>query len=306
MARAAFVMDRLMMRIGLQGKSFLPLLSSYACAVPGILAARTIENRRDRLATIFIAPLMTCSARLPVYTLLIGAFVPARPFLGRFLGLQAATLLGLYILGFLAAVLTVALLKSSILRSDPTPFLMEIPPYRLPTVQTVWFLMWDRARFFVRQAGTVILAVSIVVWCLLAFPHPQASRDLKESYAGRIGAWIEPAIQPLGFDWRVGVGLLSAQAAREVIISTLATTYHVGDPGREESLHDALRKNLPPLSAFSLLVWFAFALQCSSTLAVVRKETGGSRWPVGMFVYMTLLAYLGSLAVYQGGKALGL
>jgi ferrous iron transport protein B len=221
------------------------------------------------------------------------------------LGLQATTLLGLYILGFMAAVLTVTVLKSSILRSDPAPFVMEIPPYRLPTLQTLWYLMWDRARFFVQQAGTIILVVSILVWCLLAFPRPQASLDLKNSYAGRIGTLIEPVIRPLGFDWRIGVGLVSAQAAREVIISTLATTYHVGDPGVEGSLREALKAHLPPLSAFSLLIWFAFALQCSSTMAVARKETGGWRWPVGMFTYMTLLAYLGSLACYQGGKALG-
>lgn len=305
MARAAFVMDRLMSRMGLQGKSFLPLLASYACAVPGILAARTIENRRDRLATIFIAPFMTCSARLPVYTLLIGAFVPARPFLGGFLGLQAATLLGLYLLGFLAALATVAVLKSSILKTDPMPFLMEIPPYRLPTLQTIWFLMWDRSRMFLKRAGTVILAVSILIWFLLAFPRHESGEDLQRSYAGRVGTWMEPALRPLGFDWRIGVGLISAQAAREVIISTLATTYQVGDPGEESKLQDALRAHLTPLTAFALLVWFAFALQCSSTLAVARREAGGWLWPAGMFLYMTALAYGASWVVYQGGKALG-
>jgi ferrous iron transport protein B len=305
MARAAFVMDRLMSRIGLQGKSFLPLLSSYACAVPGIMAARTIENRRDRLATIFIAPLMTCSARLPVYTLLIGAFIPAKPLLGRFLGLQAACLLSLYLLGFLAAILTVAVLKSSVLKSDPMPFLMEIPPYRLPTFQTVFFLMWDRTRMFLRRAGTVILVVSILVWCLLAFPRHPMGDDLRHSYAGQIGTFLEPVLKPLGFDWRIGVGLISAQAAREVIISTLATTYQVGDPGEDNTLRAAIQTHMTPLTGFSLLVWFAFALQCSATMAVARRETGGWPWPLGMFLYMTCLAYLGSFLVYQIGTALG-
>jgi ferrous iron transport protein B len=305
MARAAFVMDRLMSRIGLQGKSFLPLLSSYACAVPGIMAARTIENRRDRLATIFIAPLMTCSARLPVYTLLIGAFIPAQPLLGHFLGLQAACLLSLYFLGFLAAIFTVAVLKSSILKSDPMPFLMEIPPYRLPTFQTVFFLMWDRTRMFLRRAGTVILVVSILVWCLLAFPRHPMGDDLRHSYAGEIGTFLEPVLKPLGFDWRIGVGLISAQAAREVIISTLATTYQVGDPGEDNTLRAAIQTHMTPLTGLSLLGWFAFALQCSATMAVARRETGVWAWPIGMFLYMTLLAYLGSLGVYQIGTALG-
>jgi ferrous iron transport protein B len=305
MARAAFVMDRLMSRIGLQGKSFLPLLASYACAVPGIMAARTIENRRDRLATIFISPLMTCSARLPVYTLLIGAFVPAQPILGHFLGLQAACLIGLYLLGFLTALLTVAVLKSSILKSDPMPFLMEIPPYRLPTFQTIGYLMWDRSRMFLRRAGTVILAVSIIIWCLLAFPQHPSGSDLRNSYAGQIGTFLEPALKPLGFDWRIGVGLISAQAAREVIISTLATTYQVGDPGEENTLSAAIQNHMTPLTGLSLLVWFAFALQCSATMAIARRETGSWTWPIGMFLYMTTLAYAGSLGVYQVGRALG-
>jgi ferrous iron transport protein B len=305
MARAAFVMDRLMSRLGLQGKSFLPLLASYACAVPGILAARTIENRRDRLATIFIAPFMTCSARLPVYTLLIGAFVPPVRLFGGFLGLQAVCLLGLYLLGFLAALVTVAVLKSSILKTDPMPFLMEIPPYRLPTLQTVLLLMWDRAKMFLRRAGTVILAVSIIIWFLLAFPQQRQGDDLRGSYAGRIGTWMEPALEPLGFDWRIGVGLIAAQAAREVIISTLATTYQVGDSGEESKLIDAMRKHITPLTAFSLLVWFVFALQCASTLAVAKREMGGWTWPVGMFLYMLVLAYSASFLVFQTGKALG-
>jgi len=305
MARAAFVMDRVMSRIGLQGKSFLPLLSSYACAVPGIMATRTIENRRDRIATIFIAPFMTCSARLPVYTLLIGAFVPNHRVLGHWLGLQAAVLLGLYLLGFLAAVVTAAALKNSILKSDPIPFMMEIPPYRLPTVRTLLLLMWDRSKVFLRRAGTVILAVSILLWFLLAFPRAEAARDIQASYAGRIGTFLEPAIKPLGFDWRIGVGLVSAQAAREVIIATLSTIYRVGAPGEHATIREAILNHVTPLTGISLLVWFAFALQCTSTLAVARRETGGWKWPAGMFLFMTGIAYLSCLVVFQAGKAMG-
>ena len=305
MARAAFVMDKFMSGIGLQGKSFLPLLSSYACAVPGIMATRTIENRRDRIATLFIAPFMTCSARLPVYTLLIGAFVPSKPLMGEWIGLQATVLLGLYAMGFLAAVVTAALLKSTFLKSDQIPFIMEIPPYRLPSIRTLLLLMWDRSKLFVVRAGTVILGVSILLWFLLAFPRPAALQDIQTSYAGMIGTFLEPALKPLGFDWRIGVGLVSAQAAREVIIATLSTIYRVGAAGEEGSLREAIQAHVTPLTAVSLMVWFAFALQCTSTLAVARRETGGWRWPMAMLVYMTGMAYLCCLMVFQGGKALG-
>jgi len=302
MARAAFLMDRVMKKIGLQGKSFLPLLSSYACAIPGIMACRTIENKNDRLATMMIAPLMTCSARLPVYTLLIGAFIPATPVLGRFISLPTLALLGLYALGLGTAMLVARVLKSSVLKSKETPFILEIPPYRLPNARTVFNTMWNRSRLFVRRAGTVILGISLVLWALASLP-PGA--DVNHSVAGRIGHLIEPAIQPLGFDWRIGIGLISSFAAREVIVSSLSTIYNVqmGDKGM--SLVETVRHEMTPLTAVSLMVFFALACQCMSTLAVVRRETNGWRWPVFLFSYMTLLAYLCSLVVYQGGRLLG-
>jgi ferrous iron transport protein B len=308
LARAALVMDHLLSKIGLQGKSFLPLISSYACAVPGIMAARTIENKRDRLATIFVAPFMTCSARLPVYALLIGAFVPDVPVVGRWVRLRAMTLLGLYVAGFLAALVTAWALKSTILKSVRTPFLLELPPYRLPQLKTVLLLMWERAKVFLRQAGTVILGISMLLWFLASFPRSPVSgpEAVRNSFAGRIGVFIEPVIRPLGFNWKIGVGLISAQAAREVMVSTLAEIYRVENrKGEGENLQKALQSDMSPLSAVSLMIFFAFAMQCMSTLAVARRETG--RWlvPVIMFFYMNGVAYAASLGVYQIGRLLG-
>lgn len=305
LARAALVMDRALHAVGLQGKSFLPLISSYACAVPGIMATRTIDNRRDRLATILIAPFMTCSARLPVYTLLISAFVPDTPVLGRALGLRATVLLGLYAMGFMGAMGTAWILKSSILKADRTPFFIEIPPYRWPMAKTVFLIMWDRARVFLRRAGTVIMAASMILWFLAAFPRIHGESMIENSYAARIGRLIEPAIEPLGFNWKIGVGLLSAQAAREVIVSSLATLYHVESDETGRDLQEAIKKDLTPLGAMSLMIFFVFAMQCSSTLAVARRETGGWKIPALMFLYMNAYAYLASLVVYQGGRLLG-
>lgn len=306
LARAALIMDKVMSKIGLQGKSFLPLISSYACAVPGIMATRTIENKRDRLATIFVAPFMTCSARLPAYALLISAFVPDRPVLGKLLGLRAATLLGLYVVGFVAALATARALKSSVLKSDKTPFFMELPPYRVPMAKTVSFLLWDRCRVFLRKAGTIILAVSVVMWVLLSFPRKGGELDIRSSFAGRFGVLIEPVIKPLGFNWKIGVGLVSAQVARETIVSTLATTYRVDSKGENtQSLQQALRQDMTPLVAVSLMIFFALAMQCTSTLIITRRETGSWKIPAAMFLYMNALAYLVSLIVYQGGRWLG-
>jgi ferrous iron transport protein B len=302
LARAALVMDRFMNRIGLQGKSFLPLISSYACAVPGIMATRTMENKRDRFATILVAPFMTCSARLPVYALLIAAFVPDRQVLGPFLSLKAFTLLSLYALGFFAAVVTAWILKSSILKSDKTPFFLEIPPYRMPMMKTVALYMWDRAKVFLRRAGTVILGTTLILWALATFPH--GAGHVEDSFAGQIGHWMEPVIKPLGFNWKIGVGLLSAQAAREVIVSSLATIYNVESAGTTD-LQQAIRADLTPLGAVSLMVFFALAMQCMSTLAVARRETGGWKIPIIMFVYMNLTAYIASLAVFQIGRLMG-
>jgi ferrous iron transport protein B len=294
LARAALIADRTMARVGLQGKSFIPLLSAYACAVPAIMATRTIESRRDRIATILIAPFMTCSARLPVYTLVIAAFIPERPLLGPLLGTRAAAMLGLYVLGFVAAVATARALKSSILKSDRTPFVLELPPYRWPTLQSLGIRLYDRAKVFLRRAGTVILLVAVLLWVLAHVPpvdgHAPAIRD---SLAGTIGRTVEPLIAPLGFNWKIGIGLITSLAAREVIVGTLGTIYGIEDvEGDAPGLQAALQQDLTPGGAVALLVFFAFAMQCMSTVAIVRKETGGWKWPAVQFAYMTSLAYI--------------
>ncbi|MDH3225006.1 MAG: ferrous iron transporter B, partial [Gemmatimonadota bacterium] len=295
MARAAVIADRMMHRVGLQGQSFLPLLSAYACAVPAILAARTVEDERDRLATIFVAPFMTCSARLPVYALLIAAFIPERPLLGPVLGQRSAVLLGLYALGLVAAIGTAAILKRSLLRGRPSPFVMELPPYRLPTVKSIVARLLDRARVFLRRAGRIILAVAVVLWVLAQIPQAPGGGPppVADSALGAMGKVIEPVIEPLGFDWRIGIGLVTSLAAREVIVGTLGTIYGVEDEDETSLvLQDALRQDLDLGSAVALMVFFVFALQCMSTVAVMRRETGGWRWPILQFSYMLLLAYV--------------
>jgi ferrous iron transport protein B len=296
LARAALIADRTMAKFGLQGKSFIPLISAYACAVPAIMATRTIENKRDRLATILIAPFMTCSARLPVYTLIIAAFIADRPLLGHFFGMQAGALLGLYVLGFVAAIGTARLLKSSILKSERVPFVLEMPPYRWPTVRSLSLRLIDRSKVFLRRAGTVILLVIVVLWVLENLPvkngQPPAIAD---SFAGMIGHAVEPAIKPLGFNWKIGIGLVSSIAAREVIVGTLGTIYHSEGTSESVGLRKALQSDLSPGGAIALLVFFAFAMQCMSTIAVVRRETGGWKWPAIQFAYMTFLAYVCAL-----------
>jgi ferrous iron transport protein B len=320
MARAAFVVDRVMGRIGLEGRSFVSLLSSYACAVPGIMATRAVPSPRDRLATILVAPLMTCSARLPVYALLIGTFVPAAPAVGP-LGLQGLALLGLYLLGGVSALAAAALIKRTALRGDSLPFYMELPPYRMPTLRLVATQVWGSARAFLRRAGTIILGVSVLLWVLLYFPRvePPAGMDeaaagryaIERSFAGRIGHAIEPAIAPLGFDWKIGVGLLASLAAREVIVATLAQIYAATDEGA--SLREALRADVDPrtgrrvfepATVAALLVFFVYALQCSSTLAVMRRETNSWRWPAFAFTYLLALAWGAGFATHEIVKAL--
>lgn len=300
MARAALIADRTMARVGLQGKSFIPLLSAYACAVPAILATRTIESKRDRIATIMIAPFMTCSARLPVYTLVIAAFIPERPVLGGFLGTRAATMLGLYGLGFLAAILTAWALKSSILRGTGAPFSLEMPPYRLPGIQSLALRLLDRAKIFLKRAGTIILATAIVLWFLASVPRRNGEDPpIAESVIGTVGRTIEPVIEPLGFDWKIGIGLITSLAAREVIVGTLGTIYGMEADEGSRDLQQALRGDLDLGGAVALLIFFAFAMQCMSTVAVVRRETGGWRWPMAQFAYMTLLAYVSAFLANQ-------
>jgi ferrous iron transport protein B len=287
-------MDRTMSRFGLQGKSFIPLLSAYACAVPAIMATRTIENKRDRIATILIAPFMTCSARLPVYTLLIAAFIPDRRLLGVFLSTGTAMMLGLYVIGFLAAIFTAKLLKSTVLKSSRSSFTLEMPPYRWPTLRSLGLRLVDRSKVFLRRAGTVILAVAIIIWVLGNLPvHNGKPPEIGQSVVGMIGHAVEPAIKPLGFNWKIGIGLITSLAAREVIVGTLGTIYGIEDrSAKSEGLQHALQQDLTLGGAVALMVFFAFAMQCMSTLAVVKRETGGWRWPAIQFAYMTAMAYV--------------
>lgn len=305
LARAALIADRTMAKVGLQGKSFIPLLSAYACAVPAILATRTIENKRDRIATILIAPFMTCSARLPVYTLIIAAFLPETPLVGPFLGTRAAALLGLYVLGFLAAVVTARVLKSSVLKSERTPFVLEMPPYRMPTLRGLGLRLLDRAKVFLQRAGTVILGMSVALWVLAHVPLKDgAAPAIAESFAGTIGRTIEPVIAPLGFNWKIGIGLVTSIAAREVIVGTLGTIYGIEGDETGVSLQEALRHDLTPAGAVALLVFFAFAMQCMSTVAVVKRETGGWTWPIVQFTYMSVLAWVGAFVAFRVVTAL--
>lgn len=300
LARAAAIADRSMRSVGLEGRSFIPLLSAYACAVPAIMAARTVENQRDRLATIFIAPLTTCSARLPVYSLLIAAFIPERPILGPFLGTRATVLLGLYAVGFLAACLTAFALKSTVLKSKPMPFMLPLPAYRLPTLRSLSYRLLDRSKIFLRRAGTVIMVATIVLWFLASVPYSNGSPpEIGDSLAGSIGKTIEPLVEPLGLNWKVAIGLITSLAAREVIVGTLGTIYGMETDENSPALQDALRKDLSFGSAIALLLYFAFAMQCMSTVAIVRRETGGWRWPIAQFAYMLVLAYASGLAAYR-------
>ena len=300
LARAALIADRTMARVGLQGKSFIPLLSAYACAVPAIMATRTIENKRDRMATILIAPFMTCSARLPVYTLIIAAFIPNRPVLGSFLGARALMMLGLYILGFLAAVVTARVLKSSVLKSRRAPFLLEMPSYRWPTLQSLGLRLLDRSVVFLRRAGTVILLVMVVLWVMAHLPlvngHPPT---IDNSLAGTLGHTIEPVIKPLGLNWKIGIGLITSLAARETIVATLGSIYGMDAESNQAGLQASLQHELSFGGAVALLVFFAFAMQCISTIAVVRRETGGWKWPILQFTYMGVLAYIGAFVAFH-------
>ncbi len=302
LARAAFLLDRVMHRVGLSGKSFIPLLSSYACAIPGIMATRTVEDPKDRLTTILVAPLMSCSARIPVYTTVLAAAVPAAlfPVWGK-----ATALLGLYALGTGTAFALAWLFRKKMLGGGSPPLILELPPYRMPAFRTVLLRMWERALIFLRRAGTVILALSILLWFLSNFPSSSedASERLAGSFAGQLGHWLEPVIRPLGFDWRIGIGLIASLAAREVFVSTMSIVYHVG--GEEGGLIQAMRSATwpdgamiyTPATCMALLVFYVYALQCLSTVAVAKRETGGWKWPAFMMLYMTGLAYLGAWLV---------
>jgi ferrous iron transport protein B len=328
MARAAFLMDRVMRRVGLHGKSFIPMLSGYACAVPGIMATRTIEDPKDRLATIMVVPLMSCSARLPVYTLLIGAFVPPLALIPG-LNLQGLTMLVMYLLGTVAALAIAALFKRTLLRGPVRPMILELPPYRRPSLRSLAVSVAQRCRLFLQRAGTVILALSIVLWALATYPkvavnpslseEARAEQQLEGSALGRIGHGIEPLVRPLGYDWKIGVSIAASFAAREVFVSTMGTIYGVGDTSEgDEALRDRLVAErhpdtgapvYTPLVAVGLMVFYVFALMCMSTMAVTVREAGGGRigwgWALLQFGYMLALAYGGAYLVYAGGRALG-
>ncbi len=318
MARAAFLMDRLMRSVGLDGKAFLPLLIGFACAVPAIMATRTIQSTKDRIATIMVAPFMSCSARLPVYTLMIASCFSGRQALG-FISTGALIILSMYSLGIVVAVVVAWTLKYTILKAPSTPFVMELPVYRIPSVSNVFHTMFSRAGIFVKRASTVILATSIILWALTAFPRTGAAGELKQdvsrSYAGRAGRLLEPFIAPLGFDWKIGIGLISSFAARETIVSTLAVVYNVDEDDTEHSgsivkaMTNAKRTDgsvmWTPLVGVSLMVFFVLACQCASTVAIVRRETNSWRWPIFMVSYMLVLAYVASFVTFQGGRLLG-
>jgi ferrous iron transport protein B len=348
MARAAFLMDKVMSKCGLSGKSFIPMLSGFACAVPGIMAARVIEDRRDRLATILVTPLMSCSARLPVYTIFIATFIPDRPVIPGVLGLRALTLFSLYALGIVTAVAVAWALRRTLLRGARAPFVLELPSYKWPSPRALLLRLHQRARAFLLRAGTLILAIAVVVWGLAYFPHSpeiasryaaerarveretvpgpeqkaalRALREeesgafLRDSFFGRLGRAVEPAFRPLGWDWRISMAAIASFPAREVVVATLGTIYNLGEePGADPS---TLRKNLENVVwpdgrrvfnvpvALSIMVFFALCCQCGATLAIMRRETGSWGWPVFAFTYMTGLAYLGALCVYQAGMAL--
>lgn len=338
MARAAFLVDRVMTAFGLSGKSFLPMMSSFACAVPGVMATRVIENRRDRLATIMVAPLMSCSARLPVYLLLIGAFIPTTSYLGGWLSLPAIVLMAMYAVGAVTAVPVAWILKKTLLRGEVAPFVLELPEYKMPSVAVVGSRVWEASKAFVIRAGTLIFAASILIWFAGYWPgdhsrqyelqaqlesatestdvtpletelHTVSADLLEGSLLGKIGHAIEPAVAPLGWDWRIGVGAVASFPAREVIIATLGTIYSLGGDADEEGLVGAIQASTyedgsPVYTipvALSIMVFFALCAQCVSTLLVIRRETNSWFWPILSFTYMTVLAYLGALVTYQVG-----
>jgi ferrous iron transport protein B len=315
MARVAFMMDRIMSIAGLHGKSILPLMSGYACAIPGVMASRTIESWKQRLVTMMVLPLLSCSARLPVYSLLIGAFVPAISIWG--FDAKGLTLVFMYFLGTITAFL-LAIIFSTFLSDEKknSSFIMELPPYRLPLWRSVYRQVYMKGKGFVMDAGKIIMTISILLWFLASFPKLEngESVPIDQSYAGKIGHFIEPIIEPLGYDWKIGIGLITSFGAREVLVSTLATIYNIEAeedniiPLKTAMINEKDEQGNPKytlLVALSLMVFYVFAAQCMATFAIIKKETNSWKWPAFMIFYMTLLAYGGALIVYQGGLFLG-
>jgi ferrous iron transport protein B len=320
LARAAYLMDRTMSSVGLSGQSIIPMISSFACAVPGIMATRVIPNRRDRIATILAAPFMTCSARLPVYALLIAAFVPATKV--GILNLQGLVLFGLYLFGIVMGILTAFLMRKTALRGPKPPFALMLPEFRRPNLQTVGIQLLGRAKIFLRRAGTVIFAVAVIIWALAYFPRSDeipahvdentaAALQMEQSWLGRAGKFIEPVFEPLGWDWRVSSAVIASFPAREVVVAVLGTVYAVGDDADESTLSARLKSAKRPDGSpmftlpmvIGLLIFYALCLQCVATLAIIRRETNTWRWPVFAWTYMTGLGYVGALLAYQLGSA---
>ncbi|MGY3531382.1 ferrous iron transporter B [Bradyrhizobium sp. USDA 4452] len=310
MARAAFLMDRIMGGAGLHGRAFIPLLSSFACAIPGIMATRVIDNRRDRLTTILIAPLMTCSARIPVYTLIISAFVPATTLWG-FVNLQGLVMFGLYAAGITSALTVSAIAKFFLWRDHaPAPFLLELPDYKVPRLRSIAIGVLNRAKMFLYRAGTTILSMMVLIWFLASFPTAPAGAEgpaINYSFAAMIGHALEPLLRPIGFNWQIAVALIPGMAAREVAVAALGTVYSI-EGGKEaaEQIGQVLAQKWTLATALSMLVWYIFAPQCASTLAVIRRETGGAKWMVVTFLYMLALAYAASFLTFNLAQALGL
>ena len=309
MVRAAFLMDRLMAAVGLSGRAFIPLLSSFACAIPGIMATRTIEDEKDRLTTILIAPLMTCSARLPVYAVIIAAFIPARA-VGPGVGLQGLVLFGLYIAGILGALVAALILRRTVTRGEPHGFMMEMPKYQWPRMSDVLLGLWQRAVAFLKRAGTIIALTTIILWALLSFPRAvDPAQQVNQSIAGHLANGLAVIVKPIGFDRDIALALIPAMSAREVAVSALATVNAIDtsdDTQRDRSLVDSLRHKWSLATALAFLAWFVFAPQCISTIAVVRRETNGWKWPGFMLLYLFTLAYIAAGATYWLAKGLGL
>ena len=310
MARAAFLMDRLMAYVGLSGRSFIPLLSSFACAIPGIMATRSITDPKDRLTTILIAPLMTCSARLPVYGLIIGALIPNTAIWGP-VRLQGLVMFGLYVCGIVGAMVVALVLRRSITKGEASGFIMELPKYQLPRLSDLLLGLWQRAWIFLRRAGTIIFTVTVVLWLLLSFPRAAPGESqVDASIAGHIASGLEVVVRPIGFNHQMALALIPAMAAREVAVSSLATTYAVDAGGDEDAeavaLGDRLKTAWSLPMALAFLAWFVFAPQCMSTIAVTRRETNGWKWPLFMLGYLFALAYVFAGITFWIATALGL
>jgi ferrous iron transport protein B len=315
MARAAFLMDRMMAGVGLSGRSFIPLLSSFACAVPGIMSTRSITDPKDRLTTILIAPMMTCSARLPVYAVIIGAFIPNRPVgtgvVGGLIGLQGLVLFVLYVAGIVGAMVVATVLRASLTKGAASGFIMELPKYQMPRLRDLLLGLWQRAWIFLRRAGTIIFMVTVALWLMLNFPRAEAGKDqVDASIAGHIANGLAVVVAPIGFNRDIALALIPAMAAREVAVSSLATTYAVSASKDEAQVDRALgarlKANWSLATALAFLAWFVFAPQCMSTIAVTRRETNGWKWPAFMLGYLFALAYLAAGVTYWSAVALGL